>query len=72
MGLLVEGQEEAFDVSAGGSPGKEAGGNDLGLVDDQAIAGGEVIEQVGEVAMFDAAGWAVSIEHEQTRGGAVG
>ena len=61
-GLDVTGEAVAMAV--------EAGGDDAGIVQDEAVAGAEVGGEVGEGAVFPAALGAVEDEH--ARGGAVG
>src|ERR1019366_5507764 len=53
-----------------GAAAEEARGKDAGIVDDEAIAGAQVLGEVAEGAVFPAALLAVDDEH--ARGGAVG
>ena len=61
-------QEEALHIGTCFSAGEEAGGQDFGVVEDEAIAGFYVADYVGEVFVFDFA--AAGVHDEQTRFGA--
>lgn len=56
--VIVIGQieEEALDFPAGITLDIEAGGDDSGVVGDEAVAGVEVIDDVGEVFVMEGVG----------------
>lgn len=62
------GEEEAFHIGSGLPAGEEPGGQDFGVIEDEAIAGFYVADYVGEVFIFEFICGAV--EDEQARFGA--
>lgn len=66
---FAEGEKKAFDTRASGAAGEETGGNHLGIVNNEAVAGMEILENVTEVTVLDAAG--ATVQNQETRGGAV-
>ena len=61
-------EEKAFQIGSGLAAGEEAGGQDFGVVEDEAIAGFYVVDYVGEVFVFDFA--AAAVHDEQAGFGA--
>ena len=63
--LLREVKKEAFNSATGFSAESEAGGDDFGVVQDQAVAGGKILDEVTKMAVFES--FAIAVQNHESR-----